>query len=262
MPSYVVIGASKGIGYGFLEHLAKDPNNTIIGTARNVAPTAEQVKKDNLSNVTIVHADMLDRKSLIAAASKASEITGGKLDCLILNGAYIDMDLSSRFLDEFEKDPEVLDYELERGWKTNVVGVIYAINAFLPLIKKGTVKKVLALSTGMADDALTRQYGVWESPTYSINKAALNTAVAKYAARYATEGIFFLSISPGVVDTGHGMPDGSELPVKFSKYAPHFRGPITPAESVKMCLDVLDKASGQKGESGAFLSHFGSKQWL
>ena len=262
MPSYVVIGASKGIGYGFLEHLAKDPSNTIIGTARNVAPTAEQVKKDNLSNVTIIQADMLDRKSLIAAASKASEITGGKLDYLILNGGYYDMGVSSRFLDEFEKDPEKLDYELDRGWKTNVVGVIYAINAFLPLIKKGTVKKVLALGTGMADDALTRQYEVWESPTYSINKAALNTAIAKYAARYVKEGILFLSISPGVVDTGHGMPEGSELPVKFGKYAPHFAGPITPADSVAMCLDVLDKTSVEKGDSGAFLSHLGNKQWL
>ena len=262
MPSYVVIGASKGIGYSFLNHLAQDPDNTIIGTARNVAPTAEQVHKDNLSNVTILQADMLDRKSLIAAASQTSEITGGKLDYLIVNGGYYDMNVSNRFLDEFENDPEVLDYELDKGWKTNVVGVIYAINAFLPLVKKGTVKKVMALSTGLADDGITRQYGVWESPTYAINKAALNTAIAKYAARYATEGFFFLSISPGMVDTGHGMPDGSELPVKFGKYAPHFAGPITPAVSVEMCLNVLDKGSVEKGDSGAFLSHMGTKQWL
>ncbi len=262
MPSYVVIGASRGIGYAFLQQLAKDPNNIVIGTARNVAPTAEQVKKDNLSNVTILHADMLDRQSLNAVASKTSEITGGKLDYLILNGAYYNMDVSSRFLDDYEEDPETLDDDLERGWKTNVVGVIYAINAFLPLVRAGKVKKVLALSTGMADDAITRDYGVWEHAPYSINKAALNTTIAKYSARYSGEGVLFLSISPVLVGTGHDMPEGSELPVKFSKYAPHFAGPITPAESAEMCLGVLDKASVEKGDGGAFLSHLGNRQWL
>ena len=49
---------------------------------------------------------------------------------------------------------------------------------------------------------------------------------------------------------------------RFAGYAPHFKGPFTPTESVEHVLSVIDKASVEKGDGGAFLSHFGNKQWL
>jgi len=49
---------------------------------------------------------------------------------------------------------------------------------------------------------------------------------------------------------------------KFLKYAPHFKGPITVDESVEAVLKVIDNASLEKGDAGAFLSHNGNKSWL
>lgn len=49
---------------------------------------------------------------------------------------------------------------------------------------------------------------------------------------------------------------------QFSAYAPEWKGAITPEQSIKMCLDVINNASVEKGDGGAFLSHFGNKQWL
>ena len=49
---------------------------------------------------------------------------------------------------------------------------------------------------------------------------------------------------------------------KFSAYAPHFKGPITPEESVRMVMEVIEKASLEKGDGGAFVSQFGNKQWI
>jgi NAD(P)-dependent dehydrogenase (short-subunit alcohol dehydrogenase family) len=203
MPSYVVIGASRGLGYAFLEYLSKDPNNIVIGTARKVAPVNEKVQQDGLKNVTIVEADMVDRASFRKAAAETAKLTGGAVDYLILNAVYASAASVSRFLDEYEGEPDVLEEDLDLSWKTNVVGFIDAINAFLPLVKKGSVKKVLSISTGMADFELCAKYEIWESAPYSISKAALNAAIGKYAARYGKEGILFLSISPGVVDTGN-----------------------------------------------------------
>ena len=40
------------------------------------------------------------------------------------------------------------------------------------------------------------------SPMYSISKAALNMAIAKFSAQYAKDGVLFLALSPGMVDTG------------------------------------------------------------
>jgi hypothetical protein len=53
-----------------------------------------------------------------------------------------------------------------------------------------------------------------------------------------------------------------ELGAKFQKAAPHWKGPITPEESVKAVLSVIEKASVEGGDVGAFVSHYGNKQWL
>lgn len=46
----------------------------------------------------------------------------------------------------------------------------------------------------------------------------------------------------------------------FAKVAPDFKGPITPEQSVKMQLEVLNRWTVEN--TGAFVSHFGTKQWL
>jgi hypothetical protein len=49
---------------------------------------------------------------------------------------------------------------------------------------------------------------------------------------------------------------------KLASYAPHFKGPITPEESVKAVRSVWEKASIENGHAGAFISHLGNKQWV
>jgi NAD(P)-dependent dehydrogenase (short-subunit alcohol dehydrogenase family) len=97
------------------------------------------------------------------------------------------------------------------SFKVNVVGNVHLFNLFLPLLQKGSVKKVIAISTGMADIELIRKYEIDIGGPYSISKAALNAAVAKYSAQYQKDGILFMSISPGLVDTGHHT-DGTNNP--------------------------------------------------
>jgi hypothetical protein len=49
---------------------------------------------------------------------------------------------------------------------------------------------------------------------------------------------------------------------KFVEYAPHFKGPITPEQSVTAMKSVIASASIEKGHGGDFISHLGNKQWL
>lgn len=49
---------------------------------------------------------------------------------------------------------------------------------------------------------------------------------------------------------------------QFSEYAPNWAGPITPEVSVKAVLKVIDESSIENGSGGAFISHWGDKQWL
>ena len=87
-------------------------------------------------------------------------------------------------------------------FRINVIGNIHLFNLYTPLIMKGRVKKVISLTSGFADNDLTTGYGIDVAGPYTISKAAMNTAVAKFSAEYAEKGVLFLSIAPGAVEVG------------------------------------------------------------
>jgi NAD(P)-dependent dehydrogenase (short-subunit alcohol dehydrogenase family) len=72
----------------------------------------------------------------------------------------------------------------------------------MPLVLQGTTKKVITISTGMADADVVTKYNVHEGVAYTISKAAMNMAVAKFQAEYAEQGVLFMAISPGVINSG------------------------------------------------------------
>lgn len=86
---------------------------------------------------------------------------------------------------------------------TNVLGAIHATNAFLPLLRAGALKKVVFISTLGADLDLIREHTLPGETVYSISKAALNMAVAKYAShsKVKGDGLTFVALSPGLVQT-------------------------------------------------------------
>lgn len=49
---------------------------------------------------------------------------------------------------------------------------------------------------------------------------------------------------------------------KLAGYAPDFKGPISPKESVLHLRQIFETASIENGFAGAFVSHFGNKQWV
>jgi NAD(P)-dependent dehydrogenase (short-subunit alcohol dehydrogenase family) len=166
----------------------------------------------------------------------------------------------------------------------NVIGVIHTTNIFLPLLRKGTVKKVIIISSGMGDPDLVLSTGIPNQAPYSISKAAVNMVVAKYAAEYKAEGFVFLALSPGLVDTltkareSHSRTVTTELLLirypatpeeaeayrtilgYFQTLAPDFEGPITPEKSVSSMFEVINKWTVK--DTGVFVSHHGNKQWL
>lgn len=268
MSSYVVTGAARGLGYEFLIQLSKDPSNTVVGLVRNKAATDAKAAKDGLpKNVHIIEADITSLPAQQAAAKQVAALTGGKLDVLINNAALIPETTADVTVTAFDTDHDVFVKDLRDTFETNVVGVMNTTSAFLPLILKSSVKKVITISSGMADIDVINQFGVGNGVPYSISKGATNVMVAKYNAVYKDQGVLFLAISPGFVDTGNIKPqDPNEPPnpmvLKFLEYAPHFRGPITPEESIGHCLKVIESKSVANGDGGAFVSHFGNKQWL
>lgn len=102
-----------------------------------------------------------------------------------------------------EKDAKALDDNLNTYFQTNVVGNIHLFNTFLPLIKRGQTKKIVTISTGMADIDTAVNLELVTGAAYSISKAAMNMAITKFHAEFKSEGILFMGVCPGNVDTGH-----------------------------------------------------------
>lgn len=86
-------------------------------------------------------------------------------------------------------------------YRTNVVGAVAVTNAFLPLIGKGTQKKVINISSAAGDLEFIEKSGYVSAVPYGISKAALNLINTKYAVEFREKGYTFLAISPGLVDT-------------------------------------------------------------
>ena len=89
------------------------------------------------------------------------------------------------------------------SFKVNVIANVHLFNIFMPLILKGKTKKVIAISTGLADLETTIKFNLDHAVPYTISKAALNFAMGKFSAQYAKDGVLFMSICPGIVNTGH-----------------------------------------------------------
>ncbi|KAI6086393.1 putative short chain dehydrogenase [Hypoxylon rubiginosum] len=273
MAVYVITGVSRGIGFEFLHQLSKDPNNTIVGIVRDKSTTLSKVSEDaelkGRSNIHILEADLTSYDALKNAAAETAKITGGAIDYLIGNAGYISHFDAYDPISVLGEKPKELESELTKLINIHVVANIHLYNLFMPLILAGKTKKVIVISSGFADLDLTNKFDLDLSALYAISKSAMNMVTAKFSAEYKKQGVLFLSICPGMVDVGHyknSTPEqlqslGGGL-VKFADYAPNFKGPDTPEASTQAVKSVWEKASVDNGDGGAFLSHFGNKQWL
>jgi NAD(P)-dependent dehydrogenase (short-subunit alcohol dehydrogenase family) len=86
-----------------------------------------------------------------------------------------------------------------------LISQIYVINGFLDLVRNGKENKIIFVSSQSADVEFTRISGFSTLLGYSVAKAGMNMAMAKFAAELAPEGIKTLSMAPGWVDTDAGQ---------------------------------------------------------
>ncbi|KZL84600.1 short-chain dehydrogenase [Colletotrichum incanum] len=260
MPSYLITGVNRGIGWEFFRQISNDVNNIVIGTVRNKTSIEKKIADElgNRPNTYIVE----------NSVDIVSKITGGKLDCIIANAGYISDWSAYDSIGKLGDSPKELEEDLLYCFKVNVVGNVHLFNLYMPLVLNGNVKKVITLSSGMADIDLINQYRIDVAAPYSISKGAVNIAVSKFHAQYAGDGVLFMGISPGMVDTGHNdnlnqhqLEGTMRMAAMVNEYAPDFKL-SAPEESVKDIMKVINESTLENGRGGAFISHLGNKRWL
>lgn len=159
----------------------------------------------------ILQGDLVDSDSLVAAAAEVSKLTGGAVDHLIINGAYLPYQTAHRTPADWKGNEKEFMEEMDASIHANTVGVVYTINAFIDLVKSSSIKKVIVISSGMGDLDFVRETDIAASVTYAVSKAGANMIIAKYAALHKQDGVIFLALSPGFVQTAVEDPNNGKL---------------------------------------------------
>ncbi|KAK7680193.1 hypothetical protein QCA50_016702 [Cerrena zonata] len=101
MPSFVVTGANRGLGFAFIQKLSADPSNTVFALTRNKATSTDLLElQSKLNNIRVLQADITDVPSLRNVAEEVQKVTGGTLDVLINNGALLTSERSYWTIDQ------------------------------------------------------------------------------------------------------------------------------------------------------------------
>ncbi|KAJ9359962.1 hypothetical protein DTO027B9_1514 [Paecilomyces variotii] len=188
MSTYLITGASRGLGYTIVSLLATQPESeiaTIFAAARKDNSTQlKELREKYPSRVKFVQLDVSDDKSVEEAArSVQRELNGGGLDVLINNAGIMPW---------IQGGVENME-DLNDTFNTNVTGVHRVTRQFLPLLRKGQQKKVLNISSSVGSIAMAPQFQKMLTPSYKITKAALNSMTAEYGLTFAKEGFTFVA---------------------------------------------------------------------
>ncbi|KAI8375068.1 4-dihydrotrisporin dehydrogenase [Choanephora cucurbitarum] len=229
--TYIVTGASRGLGLEFVKQIIAN-GNRVFACARNPNNALELAKLVDNQKVFAVKMDADDEASIKAAAEEINAKAPEGIDVLINNAGMLSA-MGSTF-ETCTKD------DLLKTLMTNVVGVNEATKAFVPLLRKGSTKKILNMSSilgsiELVDTGNGDSFGV----PYGVSKAALNMLTKSTAMTLANEGFIVYASHPGWVQTDMGGK----------------QAPLTTEDSIRGQLSIIDRLSAE--DNGKYMDYQG-----
>jgi NAD(P)-dependent dehydrogenase (short-subunit alcohol dehydrogenase family) len=188
VPTVLVTGANRGIGLEYIRQYGARGWN-VIATARRPAEATElNALAAANPRITVEALDVSDLGSIDALARKYA----GKPVDVLVNNAGITGNARNQVLGK-------LDWpEFEQVLRTNVIGPLKMVEAFLPSIEAGRQKKIVNVSSSEGSIGSVIQGRTY---FYRASKAALNMEMRNLAAVVRGKGIAVAMINPGPVDT-------------------------------------------------------------
>ncbi len=178
----IVTGASGGIGLSLVTVLIEKGFN-LVGTSRSITKSKDLKPSDNL---VLVDGDISKRETAVKVAEAAIKAFG-RVDLLINNAGIF---MPKPFTDYTEEDFELMI-------NTNVASFFYMTQQVVPHMQKQKAGHVISISTTLVDQPIA---GIPASLPV-LTKSTLSAVSRELAIEYATDGIRFNTISPGVVNT-------------------------------------------------------------
>lgn len=182
----LVTGGSRGIGAGIAVRLAADGAAVAITYRSSAAAADALVRKIESAGgrAAAFAADAGDRDSAMAAAARAVELLGGKLDVLVNNAGVSEINLAGPDADAaFER---MLDVNVRGVWYTTV-GALEHLNDGGRIINLGSIAGVRMPFGGAA--------------AYAMSKHAVAGLTKGWARDLAPRRITVNTVQPGLIDT-------------------------------------------------------------
>ncbi len=186
MTSYLITGASKGLGRGVAAELVRG-NHSVWGIARDGEKMAELAVGLGDGDFRFSVCDVSRSREVAKAAEEMGRV-GFIPDVVILNAGISGESAASFALED-----------VVRTIDTNLIGALAWVEIFLPLFLDRGSGQFVAISSLAA----FRGDGRWVA--YPASKAALSRSFESLRGRYAARGICFSTVHLGQVETGMGV---------------------------------------------------------
>ncbi|WP_321930782.1 SDR family oxidoreductase [Paraburkholderia guartelaensis] len=193
--TFLITGASKGIGRALSERLARDGHN-VVGLARSSG--------DTTFPGTLVSVDLTDREGTQAVLSDLD--ARFEFDGVVNNVGFVQLSpLGSIDLDG-----------LDRAMRDNLAPAVQTVQTLLPGMRKRGWGRIVNLSSLVV-------LGVAQRSTYAAAKAAMISLTRTWALELADTGITVNAVAPGPTETEMfraNTPEGSEAERRFLSIVP------------------------------------------
>ncbi len=204
----IITGASQGIGEALVEALLNAGYN-VVATSRNVKQSLAAS-----SNLILVAGDIGKKETATKVVMAAIE-NFGSIDLLVTNAGTF----STKPFTEFTTD------DFNALVSTNLLGFLYITQLAVEQMLKQRAGAVVSITAALADQPIA---GV-NAAVPMITKGGLNAVIKSLAIEYATEGIRFNAVAPGIVDT----PMHKDNPKDFLRT-------LQPMGQIARVSDVID----------------------
>ncbi|KAI0653034.1 NAD-P-binding protein [Cubamyces menziesii] len=228
--SWLVTGASRGLGLEFVRQIIASPNNVVIATCRNPEKATElrDLQADAKGTLHVFKLDVDDFDGVRASAQDLSAILGDTgLDYLISNaGVALAVD------GVFTVKPE----DILRHVHTNAAAPALVSQICLPFLENGVKKTIVHVSSTGGSLGSIERVGA-RLVSYGMSKTALNMLARKQQAERPDFTI--LTVCPGWVKTGLGGD----------------AAPLEPSESVAGLMKIITSAT--ESDKGKYVRYNG-----
>ena len=186
----LITGADRGLGFGLCEGFLSRGWNVFAGQYMPEWTELTDLQKQYPQALRVLWLDVQSSESVQAAAQAVRTLTNS-LDMLVNNAGVI--------MQNTNPISEPQDYAgMQRILDVNALGPLRVVEAFLPLLQHGAMKRLCFVSSEAGSIARSKRTG-WYG--YCMSKAALNMAVKNMFNHLRPEGFTFRLYHPGWMRT-------------------------------------------------------------